>query len=395
MSSLFRQSASVRKPSAAATGCLRLFFGLFLLVGLTFFYMATIQPVLQAIAGLRWLETPCTVDSSRVVVHHSSSARSGPTYSIEVVYHYRCEAATYTSKRYQFSNGSSSGKDRKQRIVDQYPPGRQTVCYVNPANPAEAVIQRGLNVEMAFGFFALPFVLVGGFGLYFATHLTGAKPPSPINAVPTFAPASAEPARLKPQATPLGKFFRTLFFALFWNGFMSIFAYLTFSPSHSSGVSIFAKIFVGVFCLIGLLIAAGVISAFMALFNPRVLLSARSNSVPLGGEFQFQWNVSGRADRLHKIRIVLEGREETVSRSGKSTQTHTQTFAEIPIFQSLGDEAVSQGQGRVAIPAGLMHSLNGRYNKIVWRIRVSGEVPHFPKVEEDYPINVLPHGRTT
>jgi hypothetical protein len=392
VSSLFRQTAALRKPSAAATGCVCLFFGLFLLVGLGFFYTATIQPILQAIGSLRWQETPCTVDSSRVVIHHSSSARSGPTYSTEVIYHYRVDGGSYTSTRYRFESGSTGGRDRKQRIIDQYPPGRQTVCYVNPSHPSEAVLYRGLYLEMFFGLFALPFAAVGWFGLYFIGR--GGNPTRRMqkNALPTFAPATAEPTQLKSQGTPLGKFFFVLFFAIVWNGFMSIFAYMTFSPSHRGDVPLFGKIFVGGFCFIGLIIAAGVIGAFMALFNPRIRLSARTNSVPLGGEFQFQWSVSGRADKLHKIRIVLEGREETVSRSGKSVETRTQTFAEIPIFQAMADEALSQGQGRVTIPAGLMHSLHGRYNKIVWRIRVSGEVAHFPKVEEDYAINVLPRG---
>jgi len=38
---------------------------------------------------------------------------------------------------------------------------------------------------------------------------------------------------------------------------------------------------------------------------------------------------------------VLEGREEAVSRSGKSVQTHTQIFVEIPIFQAMEGEALS------------------------------------------------------
>src|SRR5581483_10655815 len=119
------------------------------------------------------------------------------------------------------------------------------------------------NVEMLFGLLGIPFAAVGGVGLFFIGRPAGPQRGSQKKAVPTFAPASAEPVPLKSQGTPLGKFFFTLFFALFWNGFMSIFAYMTFSPSHSAGVPIIAKIFVGFFCLIGLLIAAGVIGAFM------------------------------------------------------------------------------------------------------------------------------------
>ena len=243
MRSLSRKSTATRQPNTATVGCMGLFFGLFLFAGLAVIYMATIHPIVRSVGALRWVETPCTVDSSRVVVHHSSSSRGGPTYSIEIVYHYRCEAGAFTSSRYQFSTGSSSGRDRKQRVVDHYPPGRQTVCYVNPSHPSEAVIYRGLNVEMLFGLLGIPFAAVGGVGLFFMGRPAGPQRRSQKNAVPAFAPASAEPVRLKSQGTPLGKFFLTLFFAVFWNGFMSIFAYMTFSPSHSSGVPILAKIF--------------------------------------------------------------------------------------------------------------------------------------------------------
>jgi hypothetical protein len=385
----------VRKPGAATTGIVRLFFGVFLLLGIGFFYTATIHPALQAAAALRWTETPCVIDSSRVAVHHSSSARSGPTYSIEVLYHYRYDGGTYTSDRFQFVTGSTAGKARMQRVVDQYPRGKQTVCYVNPSKPGEAVIHRGLNVDMAFGFLALPFALIGGFGLFFTGRVMGPQQTSQKNAMPTFVPASAEPVPLKPQSTPLGTFFVMLFFAVFWNGFVSVFFYLVFrAPGHAS-VPIVAKVFVGFFGLIGLLIAAGVIGSFRALFNPRILLSARTNAVPLGGEFQFQWNIRGRADKLHKIRMVLEGQEEAVSRRGKSVQTFTQVFAEIPIFETMDNETLSQGQNRVTIPAGLMHSFNGRHNKVLWRIRVRAEVPHSPGIEESFPIDVLPHAATT
>jgi hypothetical protein len=71
-----------------------------------------------------------------------------------------------------------------------------------------------------------------------------------------------------------------------------------------------------------------------------------------------------------------------------------QVFAEIPVFETMEHETLSQGEGRVVIPPGLMHSFNGRHNRITWWLRVRGEIPRRPDVEEDFPINVLPHGAT-
>jgi hypothetical protein len=372
---------------------MRLFFGVFLLAGLAVIWLGTISPMIKAAAALGWKETPCVVDSSRVV---TVPARKGsPTYRVEVVYHYECEGNTYTSNRYQFASGSSAGRDRKQKVVAQYPPGRQTVCFVNPSHPTEAVIHRGLNVEMLFGLFGLPFAIIGALGIGFVPRLVNAPTASQKNVVPTFTPATGEPTELKPQATPLVKFFTMLAFGIFWNGLMSVFFYFVFlSPNHH-GEPLFAKIIVGLFTAIGVLIILATIGSFLALFNPRVMLNARTNAVPLGGDFQFEWSVRGHTEKLRTLRIVLEAREEAVYRSGKNVQTATHVFAEIPVMESSEREIVNQGYARVTIPPGLMHTFNGHNNRIVWRLRVRGEIPKWPDLEQEHLINVLPHRTTT
>jgi len=256
-----------------------------------------------------------------------------------------------------------------------------------------------LNVEMLYGLFGLIFAGVGALGLFYFPFMARSQyygqygqVTSQKKAMPTFTPASAEPVALKSQMSPLGQFLGLTAFALFWNGFIGIFVYMTFFR-HDHSTPWFAKAFVLVFAGIGVLLLLGAGSCFLALFNPRVMLRARTNAVPLGGVYQFEWRVKGRADRLRRIRIVLEGREEAWYRSGKSHQAVTQTFAEIPIIQTMDNEPVSeQGQGRVTIPAGFMHSFTAVHNKIIWRLRVHAEVAHFPAVEEDYILNVLPHG---
>jgi hypothetical protein len=196
---------------------------------------------------------------------------------------------------------------------------------------------------------------------------------------------------LKPETTPLGKFLFVLAFATVWNGFIGIFGYLIFfAPSHSD-VPIFAKIFVGLFAGIGLILIAGVFGSFFALFNPRVRVSSRANSVPLGGEFQFQWSIGRHAQRIRKLRIAVEGCEQTTERRGKHVHTATQLFARLPVFETIDSEIPTEGQGRVVIPAGLMHTFNGRHNKIIWRLRIHGDIPGLPAVVDVYQINVLPH----
>ena len=52
-------------------------------------------------------------------------------------------------------------------LKNRYPPGGQSLCYVNPQTPSEAILDRDLTPA---DFIYLPFVLVlsgvGGFGLW-------------------------------------------------------------------------------------------------------------------------------------------------------------------------------------------------------------------------------------
>jgi hypothetical protein len=47
---------------------MRVFFAFFFFVGAAAFYSITIHPLLQVAAATKWVETPCVVDSSEVIV---------------------------------------------------------------------------------------------------------------------------------------------------------------------------------------------------------------------------------------------------------------------------------------------------------------------------------------
>ncbi len=75
---------------------------------------------------------------------------------------------------------------------------------------------------------------------------------------------------------------------------------------------------------------------------------------------------------------------------GTTTSTDTRVFAEIPVFETTEREFLTQGNARVAVPANLMHTFEAGHNKVVWRLKVHGEIPRWPDVADDYPIVVLP-----
>jgi hypothetical protein len=277
-----------------------------------------------------------------------------------------------------------------ERIIEKYAPGQKAICYVDPNAPAEAVIDRGTNFSMFIGFVFLIFVAIGGLGFWYAPRwmgqYTGVK-----NAMPTAISTGGEAVEIHPQVTARAKFIGLLAFGLIWNGFISIFVYfIFFAPGHES-TPIFAKIFIGFFVLIGLLIILAAFGSFLALFNPRVVLTTRTPSVPLGAEYRFQWKIIGPARKLKKLSIRLEGSEMAIRMAGRgSSHTSTQVFADIPVMEVLDTDLATEGEARVLIPANLMHTFKGSYNRIIWQLRLRCESPLLQALEEEYPITVLP-----
>ena len=73
---------------------------------------------------------------------------SDRTYRIDISYKYEVDGREFQSYRYSFWAGSSSGRKDKQAVVDRFPPGTRAFCYVNPDDPTQAVIDRGLSIEV-------------------------------------------------------------------------------------------------------------------------------------------------------------------------------------------------------------------------------------------------------
>jgi hypothetical protein len=146
---------------------------LFLAVGGLFLYILAVRPLWKVSQAAAWVKTSCTVMSSELKEHRSTDSDSpGSTYSIEIVYEYEFEGKTYQSGRYDFvSMASNTSMASRRAIIKAHPPGTETVCFVNPAQPSEAVLQRGWSSEMWWGLFPIPFVLIGLLGLFFGAGL--------------------------------------------------------------------------------------------------------------------------------------------------------------------------------------------------------------------------------
>jgi hypothetical protein len=378
------------------TGCLILFFAVFLSMGAAFLWLATIRPLLSIVTATSWRAVPCTIVSSAVKTHNSSD---GDTYSIAVNYRYEVDGQQFHSERYSFISGSSSGYKSKQAVVARLPPGTQSTCYVNPTDPRSAVLERGWNNELWIGLLPLLFVFVGGGGIYLVLRhrakerqMTAAGTNDSIASTPQLGEGESGEAVLKSKTGRIAKVVGFFFFAAFWNGVVSIFIFAVLIPSFHKGKPEWLLFFFLIpFELIGLVMIGAFIKALIGLSTPVPRLTVNRRALRPGERAQISWELSGRVDRITTLKLALEGREEATYRRGTTTHTDRRLFSRTEIAVVDSSQDLRAGQAVVHVPEDAMHSFAAPNNKIVWELVMKGDIPGRPDLDEVYPFTVLPH----
>ncbi|HXO22143.1 MAG TPA: hypothetical protein VOA87_19670, partial [Thermoanaerobaculia bacterium] len=109
-----------------------------------------------------------------------------------------------------------------------------------------------------------------------------------------------------------------------------------------------------------------------------------------GDTAQLAWRFSGAPSRIGRLRITLEGREEATHAAGKSSTTERSTFLVLPLVDATEPTAIPAGTASLAVSARTMHSFAGRRNRIVWSLKVAGEIRRWPDVDDEFEVAVLP-----
>ncbi len=392
-------------------GCLVMFFFIFFAVGAITFCFMFVAPVFHGMQATTWQETPCTIVSSEVETHHGDDSDS---YSVRIVYNYDFDGRHFESDRYHFMVGSTGGRSGKQAIVDRYPPGSKSICYVNPDDPTQAVIHRGFSTDMLFGLFPLIFLAVGLGGMVFGVRAMLKKKALPAafddvdeadaewlpkpstvensdSLYGDFGDASSKgPVTLRSKSSPVGTLIAAVLVCLFWNGIVSIFLWFVVDGFRKGDPEWFLTVFLTPFVLIGLAMVFWVGHSFLAIFNPRPTITISSASVPLGETMELTWRFSGNTGSIRRLHIYLQGQEESQYRRGTKTHTDTEEFAELTVTDTHNFVDIPSGKVSVTIPDNTMHSFESPNNKILWTIHVAGEIAWWPDVNVSYPLVILP-----
>jgi len=363
------------------------FMGLiFVLVGGAVFVPMTGLPAIRLAASMTWEATPCTIVNSSM---RSWSTDDGTSYRADVLYEYRAGGRSWRSNEVDFFSFLTSGRDNARGVLDRFPDGADTSCWVDPGDPSRSVLERQLGPKHLLGLIPLVFVIAGGALANHGWKLMGSRRGVEETEIGKDPPAHG-PLILKPQVGPAGKVAASLFFAFFWNGIVSVFVWQAWKAWERGSPDWFLNIFLIPFVLVGLF-SFGVVGHFLlALANPRPRLSLTPGRPTLGGELRIEWFFTGRAGRLGHVRIVLEGREEATYQRGTDTVTDREVFATHSLVDTGYDWEIPKGAAEIVIPSDTMHSFAADSNKIIWEIKVEGEIARWPDISQNFPIEIRP-----
>jgi hypothetical protein len=371
-----------------------------LAVGLLFLYLGVGHQLRNVLAMRSWVETSCTiVDMSKWPWR-------------DLTYQYEFAGQTYTNDRYQQSRfiGGHAWAPRS----DAFPPGTRLACYVNPANPAQAIISRGFNTDF-------PEIVRMGLVLFLAGALSvGVAIPNPNRGDPKTTPSTivdapkrvAGSVELVPS-TPRGSRLRSgIVYLLAWTAAFTL--YFSQVPHEVWNLTDPAAIlWTGMF-VVGVWFAlktlGGVIRDVLLLGNPLPALRVTPGAIRLGDDVTVNWRFTGK-QQLRRFQISLEGRETlfysvsdgdvkriprsvtrapgTVTRYGRNYSWVTHVFGTVRLLD-LGAPVSPTGAFTVSLPRDMMHSFDGGYSRVTWWLRARSDAGGAFESDDEFQLDIAP-----
>jgi len=177
---------------------------------------------------------------------------------------------------------------------------------------------------------------------------------------------------------------------LFWNGIVSVFLWQVVKGFRTGHAEVCLTVFLVPFVLVGLGLVYGVFHCLLAVFNPSVVLMLGRGELRLGDPVDPRWALAGRQDRVHRLVLRLEGREEATYRRGTDTHTDKDTFFTLDLLDTEDATQISAGRTTFAVPRDTVHSFESANNKVAWALVVHGHIRGRPDVKDEYPLTVAP-----
>ena len=370
-----------RTGNRKGAGCLALFALPFAAVGVGTFVWAG-KSLLDWRAASGWVEVPAELVSVELEEHDGDDST---TYETTATYRYEYAGQTYKSDRVAIDSGADNIGDFHQRLYYELRAAheqRTVTAYVDPSEPANAVLNRELRLGLLAlkSVFALVFGGVG-FGLLFGARF-GANKLAAQNALREQFPDEpwrwrAEWANGRIAGSARSTAYVAIGFAVVWNLVSLPMAFVI--PDEIAGGNTVAAIGL-LFPLIGVGLAAWAIRAWLQLKRFKVAtLTLDRMPVALGGRVKGAIRVEAPVPVEADFRLELACVESQMTGSGKNRsrqermlwqkqwrvprhQCQIGAFTTIPV-----DAPVPAEQPATTV--------DDEPAEIAWRLEVTGECP--------------------
>ena len=382
--------SDLASPANPVSQILPVFFSLFALAGLGVTCALVVPGAIRYFKAKSWVETPATIIWSRVKSH--SGGDDGTTYSADLFYRYQFKGREYRSNNYNLSGGSSSGRDSKQEIVDSHPSKSALTCYVNPEKPWQAIVHRDPGNSAFFVLFPLPFLGIGVGGLIWIAKKKRAAKAEPSTPLSPREPVLQDlPERiLSATKTRWVNFFAALFVCAFWNGIVSMFVGVAWSAWKKGHPETFLMIFLIPFVLIGAVFLFYVPYRLLMVFLARYELRLTPGALKPGGTATLTWKRLGGFGQPKSIVLRLSGSESATYQNGKNSSTATSQFHD-ELLADLSPISITANRPvAIKLSENAAPSFKGSSNKLVWKLHMDITLPGFPKITDEYEIEVRP-----
>ena len=321
-------------------------------VGAFMLYLS-IQTIHQSHLASRWSEEACEIISADLNVNSGSDST---TYKCVARYRYTVHGKGYTSDRVSFSKGSdnigSFHRDCYNAIQSQSKQNAM-VCYVDPDNPYEAILFRGVRWGMI-GFYMIFVLTFGGVGLgVMAAGLFGSRKEKKVAASRLQYPDQPWMWRPEWQAGVINAsdkvgMYAISGFALFWNVIAFPIGIMAFTDGYLKDGNKGALIAL-LFPFVGVLLIAGALYAILK-YRKYGAVSLQLAAVPgvLGGKLAGIIRVPVNIVAEDGFHLKLQCIHRYVTGSGKHRSTHKDVLWEDSCI--LADEMLAGDHSQTALP---------------------------------------------
>jgi len=386
--------------------CSLLFF-----VGMGFLTGIYLYPAWELYQSGSWEQTDAVMDSAKVDENRGDDSTS---YTPNVSYHYQVNGTLYHGSLFWFGQKNNVNKRQiVQDALDQFPVGEEFGLYYNPSNPSKSVVLRRLAPGSWFmGLFASFFVLLptiilwtvfrstrtqenGTLGKEKSIAVSAVSPlVSVTSKVPFHSPSCPneiddphdnKPYMVKPTTNQLTTAIILFVVALFWIGITSVIGF-----ANLKTFTFFSGLFFSLFFLAGVGLMAGAVYAFLGSLNPKATVVCSQSQIYPGSEFEISWTFAGKTGRIRSIKLSLTGNETVTYRAGTDTRTETKAFLQQILFESTDPTTFAEGFALTKVPIASMHTFQSSNNRVQWLVKLEGDIPYWPNLDETFEIQVYP-----